>query len=115
MLTNFTILSHEGRMKRSNLPLVKDEVPELATQLADLLERTGETVLAAQVQNLAVFERVDHRHGSDIYTAPRPDGAWGMHHRTLPLRPGALHIDIVSGQIVLIELLRKPTPSVQNS
>jgi hypothetical protein len=31
---------------------------------------------------------------------PRPEGRWDPSHRTLNLRPGALHVDVVGGQIV---------------
>jgi hypothetical protein len=86
---------------------MRDEVPELATELSQLLEREGETRLATDVQNLAIFDRVDHSHGSDFYTAPRSDAPWGSNHRTLALLPGALHIDVVGGQIVMVEVLRR--------
>jgi hypothetical protein len=98
-----------------NRPLLSDQMPELVLELRKLLEGQGETALAAETPNLKIFERVDHRHGSDIYTAPRPSGSWGPRHRTLSLRPGALHVDVVGEEIVFVELLRRPTFSAQNT
>lgn len=77
-----------------------------------LLVKAGEADLAVQVERLKVIEREDWNSGSDFYTAPRPHGHWGPNHRTLGLSPGALHIDIVAGQIVCIEVLWGITGSI---
>jgi hypothetical protein len=50
-------------------PLLVDEAPGLAAELKRLLEQAGEEELVNEVQKLAIFERVDHAHGVDFYTA----------------------------------------------
>jgi hypothetical protein len=81
--------------------------PELAAELKALLEQAGEALLAAQVDSLSIVERIDDSHGSDFYILPRPQGRWTPQHRTLGLKPGALHVDVVGDQIACIEVLRK--------
>ena len=92
------------RVSPQKQPLLIKEAPELAADLEALLVREGEIILAAQVQNLAIFHRSDHRHSTDFYTAPRPNGPWGPNHRTLALRLGALHVDAVCNKIVMVEV-----------
>ncbi len=94
-------------MTNSNpIPLIHIE-PHIASVLKTLLVHAGEDVLAAQVDKLVVVQQIDHSHGSDFYMVPRPKGRWGPNHRTLGLRPGTLHIDVVSDKIVCVEVLRK--------
>lgn len=94
-------------MNDSGLALLRELEPYVVSDLKSLLMQAGEVILAAQVEELVILERADHSHGSDFYMVPRPNGRWGPNHRTLGLRPGALHIDVVGNQIVCVEILRK--------
>jgi len=83
-----------------------DNEPKIASELKMLLEQAGEAILASQVEGLSIVERVDDSHGTDFYMVPRSPGHWGPGHRTLGLRPGSLHIDVVDDKIVCVELFR---------
>ena len=89
-------------------PLLRDVEPQLTSDMERLLEEVGESTLVAQVKQLAIVDRSDDKHGTDFYMVPRPQGRWGSGHRTLSLRPGSLHVDVVGGQIVCVEVLRNP-------
>ena len=90
-------------------PLLKDVLGEFAQELMSLLREQGETDLAAQIPQLRLFGRC--RCGDDfcatVYTAPRPEGAWGPEHESVALDPanGFLILDVVDGGIVSIEVL----------
>lgn len=90
-------------------PLLRDALPDLADEVTALLNQDGATELAGQVKSLRLVERC--RCGDDfcatIYTAPKPKGAWGPTHESLPLLPasGYVILDLVEKQIVCIEVL----------
>lgn len=90
-------------------PLLIEATPQLARELAALLERQGETDLAAQVSELRLVDRC--RCGDDfcaiVYAVPRPRGAWGPGHGNIALNPeeGHLVLDVVDGKITCIEVL----------
>ena len=86
-----------------------DQFPELAAELVGLLTDSNEEQLARTVPTLTVVDRC--RCGDDfcamMYTAPRPQGAWGPSHRNIALNPrnGMLILDVLEEQIVGIEVL----------
>ena len=65
--------------------------------------------LAAQVKRLVIVDRC--RCGDDFcasfYTQPKPEGAYGLGHRSMELEPaeGMLILDLVNGTIVQVEVL----------
>ena len=85
------------------------EFPALAVELGELLQRGGEDELATIIDELAVVDRC--RCGDDfcatMYTAPRPNGAWGEAHRNVALDPerGYLILDVLNERIVAVEVL----------
>jgi len=89
--------------------LVKDALPELADELAQLLEEAGEYYLATQVPGLRIVERCGC--GDDFcatfYTQPKPLGSFGVGHRNVVLDPerGMVILDVVSGTIACVEVL----------
>ena len=96
-------------VKPKNSILLREVLPDLAAEVESLLSREGEAELARQVQELQIVDRC--RCGDDfcaaVYTAPRPKGAWGPGHYTLPLDPerGFLNVDVLNGKIVELEVL----------
>ena len=85
------------------------EFPDFATDLARLLNGTGEGELADTVANLTIVERC--RCGDDfcatMYTYPPPREPWGQNHRNIALDPdrGFLILDVLDDEIVGIEIL----------
>ena len=90
-------------------PRIQEVFPELAEELRILLEADSEPELASQIPALFIVDRC--RCGDDFcatfYTAPKPKGAWGIGHRTIPLdcEDGYLNVDVLDGKIVSIEVL----------
>ncbi len=90
-------------------PLLKDALGDFAQELTSLLTGQGARDLAAQVAHLRLFGRC--RCGDEfcatIYTAQRPEGAWGAEHENVALDPieGFLILDVVKKEIVCIEAL----------
>lgn len=90
-------------------PLLLEVLPDLADELSTLLNQGGATELATQVPSLRVVDRC--RCGDDfcatLYTAPKPKGAYGPNHESLPLNPSSGHLilDLVDRKIVCIEIL----------
>ncbi len=83
--------------------------PALAAELRQLLIEEGEPELAAQVAGLRILERCPCTDDfcATFYTEPKPDGAYGPDHRTLPLTPnkGMLILDVVGEKIACVEVL----------
>jgi hypothetical protein len=81
----------------------------MASELGGLLQRSGEDQLAKTVGGLVVVDRCQC--GDDfcatLYTALRPQGAWGEGHRSVPLDPqrGFLILDVFNERIVEVEVL----------
>lgn len=98
----------KDQMNNPNRPSLREVAPNFVVTLETLLNKAGETDLAAQVGDLSIVERHFDRHGCDYYMVPRPEGSWGPGHRTLGLSPGALHVDVLDSKIVCIEVLRGP-------
>ena len=90
-------------------PLLQETLPDLADELTVLLRNRNERDLAEQIPHLRLVDRC--RCGDDfcatLYTAPRPKGAYGPTHESLPLNlsSGQLILDLVHGKIVCIEIL----------
>jgi len=86
-------------------PRLIEVVPELASELERLLSLEGEASLAAQVDGLLIIDRC--RCGDDfcstIHTAERS----GPKDYTIALVPkaGMLHVDVIDGKIVQVEVL----------
>ena len=88
-------------------PLLLDVVPQFAAELVTELERRGEAALSQQVGTLRVLDHDRCAEAVSIYTAPRPEGAYGPTLRIVQLdvRKGMVVLDIVAGQIACIEVL----------
>ncbi len=92
-------------------PLLIEMMPELATEVRELAERSGDPGLAEQVATLRIFDRC--RCGDSfcatIYTQPKPAGSWGPHHKCLPLdaNAGMIVLDLVAGRIACVEVLHR--------
>ena len=90
-------------------PKFTNLLPDLAAEVASLLEQEGRTALAHQVPDLLVRDRC--RCGDSFcgmfYTAPPPDGAWGPGHESIPLdsEKGMIVLDVVEGRISAVEVL----------
>ena len=90
-------------------PLLLDALPDLADELSTLLNQGGATELATQVPFLRLVDRC--RCGDDfcatLYTAPKPNGAYGPNYESMPLNPSSGHLilDLVDRKIVCIEIL----------
>ena len=92
--------------------LVKEVLPALSKELHDLLEKEGRTDLVAQVEELPLMERCrcGDNFCSTFYTAPRPNGGYGLSHYNLELEPriGMIILDLVDDEIRCIEILNRP-------
>jgi hypothetical protein len=89
--------------------LLTEMLPVLADELEQLLKKSREPELAAQVPQLTVVDRC--RCGDDccasFYTEPKPEGTYGPRHRCMELEPaeGMLILDVVAGTIAHVEVL----------
>jgi hypothetical protein len=98
--------------KTEKRPLLTDTLPAFAHELQRLLAEAGEPKLAAQVPTLRVFGRCSCGDDfcSTFYTQPKPEGAYGPHHRNVVLAPdeGTVILDIVGEQVCCVEVLDRP-------
>ena len=89
--------------------LFQEALSELANEMSLLLKKKGETKLAEQIPSLQIVDRCrcEDDFCATIYTAPKPKGAWGPSHESIPLDPaqGYLILDVVDKKIVCIEVL----------
>ena len=89
--------------------LLQDTLPDLADELTALLRSQNEMDLAEQVPLLRLVDRC--RCGDDfcatLYTSPKPEGAYGPNHESIPLNSSSGHLilDLVDKKIVCIEIL----------
>ncbi|WP_158933140.1 hypothetical protein [Acidisphaera sp. S103] len=88
-------------------PLLRDVAPELEAELTELLVEAGEPTLAERMKALAIFDRC--RCGdsfcASFYTVPKWTTPYPKGFRTLALRPGALHLDVLNSTIMYVEVL----------
>ncbi|MEV6929126.1 hypothetical protein AB0M46_32195 [Dactylosporangium sp. NPDC051485] len=94
-------------------PLVSEQWPDLAAELATALREEGENDLAHQVGTLHVVEQCgcDDDFCQSFSTAPKPTGAYGRGHRNVglsPSKPGYLILDVVDDAIMHVEVLYRP-------
>ena len=91
--------------------LLTDALPQLASEIEQLLEHHGELDLAAQVSQLKIVDRCRCGDGfcSSFYTQPKPEGPYGPTHRCLDLdaNDGMLVLDLVEGRIAHVEVLNR--------
>ncbi len=89
--------------------LLHEALPKLAEELQQLLAKDGHENLARQISQLVLVDRCrcEDAFCATIYTARRPDGAWGPGHENVVLDPesGMLVLDVVRGVVVTIEIL----------
>jgi hypothetical protein len=89
--------------------LLRDVLPSLAKEAEALLMKANEPELSAQVGDLKIVERCrcESDFCASFYTQPKPIGSYGPGHSNIALEPekGMLVLDIVSGQIMQIEVL----------
>ena len=91
--------------------MLKDALPGLADELAQLLVAAGQQSLADQVPELSIVDRC--RCGDDFwasfYTLPKPHGGYGAGHDCFDLdaEKGMIVLDVVSGCIAHIEVLNR--------
>ncbi|WTW97311.1 hypothetical protein OG216_29940 [Streptomycetaceae bacterium NBC_01309] len=88
-----------------------DVLPDLCTQVCQLLSEAGEHEVAAAFPQLPFLEWCDC--GDDFcqgfYTAPKPDGPYGPGHRTVALwGPGHINLDLVRNTVMYVEVLDRP-------
>jgi len=87
--------------------LLHDVAPELEAELRQLLVEAGEHALAERVKDLVIYERC--RCGdsfcSTFYTVAERITPFPKGFRTLALRPGSLHLDVLDSTILQVELL----------
>ncbi len=87
----------------------KEEFPNLANELAELLHDVGEHSLARQVLDCRILDRC--RCGDDfcamMYSAPPPrPGPWPRPHRNVAFFDGPLLVlDVVHEELAAIEVL----------
>ena len=89
--------------------LLQDALPDLADELTALLRSQNERDLAEQVPRLPLVDRCrcEDDFCATLYTAPKPQGAYGPNHESISLNPssGQFILDLVDRKIVCIEIL----------
>ena len=89
--------------------LLQDTLPDLADELTAFLRSQNEMDLAEQVPLLRLVDRCRCGDGfcATLYTAPKPEGAYGPNHESIPLNSssGQLILDLVDRKIMCLEIL----------
>ncbi len=87
--------------------MLRDVAPELEAEITQLLIEAGESALAAKVVTLRIHDRC--RCGDDFcssfYTVRNRTTPFPSGFRTLALRPGGLHLDVLDTTILQVEVL----------
>ena len=102
------------RPPRSEPPLLTELAPAFAAELETLISQHGKRKLAASVDALRVVERCPcgDDECSSFYVTPSfvVRWRWHGHGETLKLQTvrGTISIDLIDGQIVLVEVLDRP-------
>jgi hypothetical protein len=96
-------------------PLLREVHPGFSAELVSLLEADGHTDLAICARDLRIIAPCSCTDDfcQSIYTAPKPEGAYGPGHRNVPLfnnrdHDGMIVLDVVDGQIMFVEVLYYP-------
>ncbi|SRR6266496_4990955 len=90
---------------------LSEALPDVAQEVAALLEKQGHGELAQQVPDLPLRDRC--RCGdyfcATFYAVQPPRGAWGPGHENIALEPeeGMMILDVVNNRIVAVELLHR--------
>ena len=92
------------------MPLyVRDVLPEFATELRELLVKAERPELAQKIEALHLIDRCrcDDGFCSSFYTAPKPNGAYGLGHSNLVLsaKEGMVVLDLVGDDIRYVEVI----------
>jgi hypothetical protein len=89
--------------------LLIDASPDFSRELSELLIKSGEPSLAAQIDDLEIVARCTCSDDfcASFYTAANPVGSYGNKHRNIELEPaeGIIILDLVDDKIVHIEVL----------
>jgi len=84
-------------------------LPDFASELEQLLAKSGKPELAAQVSGLAIVDRCrcEDDFCSSFYTQPKPPGSYGPDHSCVELgaEEGMVVLDVVAGSIAHVEVL----------
>ena len=88
-------------------PLLHDVAPELTAELTKLLIEAGEPALADRIKDLAIHVSCPCRDSfcSSFYTVAEHTTPYPKGFRTLALRPGELHLDVLGTTILHVEVL----------
>ena len=93
-------------------PLLTNILPRLADELRQLLTRQGYLDLTDHISSVRIHDkcRCGNDFCSSIYTALKPEGAWGGGYETIVLDPdeGMINVDIVDRTIVYVEVINRP-------
>lgn len=96
-------------MNYSGQPLLKEALPELASELYDLLIKKNEIELAQQIDSLRIIElcSCDEEFCSTFYTLPKPDDRWDGDLLSIELerKNGIIVLDVVDNKIAQVEIL----------
>ena len=88
-------------------PRLYDVAPELAAELERLLIEAGEFALANRIDDLAIHDlcRCSDSFCSIFYTVEERITPWPIGFRTMALKPGELHLDVLGTTILHVEVL----------
>ena len=90
-------------------PLLQEALPEFADELRALLEKDELVHFVTQVASLRIVDRCrcGEESCASFYTAPKPEGSWGVGHENIVLdaKEGMLVLDTVASKIVHVEIL----------
>ena len=93
-------------------PLLRDLLPELASELERCLRKEDEAQLADSVASLRIHSRCrcDETFCGSFYTGPKPEGGWGEGRRTFSLDAdvGMMIVDVVDGVLRHVEIINRP-------
>jgi hypothetical protein len=94
------------------MALIRDVFPDFSEELVGLVEASTRPELAAGIPDLPVVDRCrcGQSNCAHFYTAPRPEGAYGPGHESVPLdsEKGWIILDVVGGTVVAVEILDRP-------
>ncbi|MGE5682604.1 MAG: hypothetical protein ACM34K_17185 [Bacillota bacterium] len=96
-------------MNYSGQPLLKEALPELASELYDLLMKKNAKILAQQIDSLRIVELCNcgGEFCSTFYTLPKPNDRWDgeLYSVELERKNGIIVLDVVDNKIAQVEIL----------